>query len=72
MTMFSHIHSGINKMEKVSLASLDSVSLQNRVDSKYIVSQNQLAAIFQYLEKECAIQKIPQNQKETYLKCFSR
>jgi hypothetical protein len=66
MTMFSHIQSGIYAMEKIGLESLESVSLQNRVDSKYIVSQNQLGAIFQYLEKEYYVLEIEGNRVFSY------
>jgi hypothetical protein len=66
MTMFSHLHAGIYQMEQVSLAGLDAVALQNRIDRKYIVSQNQLAAIFQYLEKDYYVLEIDGNRVFNY------
>lgn len=66
MTMFTQLQAGIYRMEKVSLESLDSVSLQNRVDSKYVVSQNQLDAIFEYLEKDYYVLEINGNRVFNY------
>lgn len=56
--MFLKIKSKIDSLQGVGLNELDSVSLLNRVDSKYVVTLEQLDFIFQCLQDNYAVLEI--------------
>jgi hypothetical protein len=56
--MFLKLKSKIDSLNSVSLKELDSVSLLNRVDSKYVVTFSQLEFIFQCLQENYSVLEI--------------
>ena len=64
--MFLNLKSKINSLSSVGLNELDSVSLLNRVDSKYVVTFSQLDFIFQCLQSNYCILEIDGVKVFTY------
>lgn len=56
--MFSNLKSKIDTLNSVNLIDLDSVSLLNRVDSKYVVTLSQLEFVFKCLQTNYSILEI--------------
>ena len=56
--MFLNLKTNINSLNPVGLNDLDSVSLLNRVDSKYVVTFSQLELVFQCLQSNYSILEI--------------
>lgn len=56
--MFFKLKSKIDSLKSIGLQELDSVSLLNRVDSKYVVSFLQLEEIFQCLQENYSVLEI--------------
>jgi len=64
--MFSNLNSKINSLDSIGLEELDTVSLLNRVDSKYVVPFFQLDFIFQCLKSNYSILEIDGKRVSTY------
>ena len=64
--MFLNLKSKIDSLTSVGLYELDSVSLLNRIDSKYVVTYSQLEFIFQCLQSNYSILEIDGVRVFTY------
>lgn len=64
--MFEKLKSKINSMNTVGLNELESVSLLNRMDSKYVVTFTQLDFIFQCLQNNYSILEIDSTRAFSY------
>ena len=64
--MFLNLKSKIDSLTSVGLNELDTVSLLNRIDSKYVVTYSQLDLIFQCLQSNYSILEIDGVRVFTY------